>query len=282
MRFLKRKLKLFSGLLTRKNKIDKIMKIHSVIRKGEDHAVFCEDFMTTGDSGRYFLGVVFDGCSGGNDSHFASSLFGKIFKQIISEGAMAGNTIEEKSKNFVQGFVKKLFEVKVSLQLENNDMLATFVMLIYDKVHGEALTLTVGDGVIHCDGQLIILENERFKFTHPDGYKDMPDYIAYDLVDLGLDRTYFNHWYDEHVKVNKFTNPKDISISTDGILTFKTPEEEVDPVNFLLIDDTWNSNKIMLSKKVNVLKTKYKTVHKDDISMIRLILNSEENDNSGN
>lgn len=277
MKFLKKKLKLFIGLLAQKRtKINK-MKIHSVIRKGEDHPIFCEDFMSIGDSGRYFLGVVFDGCSGGNDSHFASSLFGKIFRQIISEGAMAGNTIEEKSKNFVQGFVKKLFEIKVSLQLEDNDMLATFVMLIYDKVHGEALVLTVGDGVIHCDGELIILDNERFKFTHPTTYRDMPDYIAYDLVDLGLDRTYFNHWYDNHVKVHKFVNPRDISISTDGILTFKTPEEEVDPVNFLLVDDTWSNNKIMLSKKVNVLKTKYKTIHKDDISMIRLIINTEEN-----
>jgi hypothetical protein len=238
--------------------------------------------MSMGDSGRYFLGVVFDGCSGGNESHFASSLFGKIFKQITSEGAMAGNTIEEKAKNFVHSFVKKLFEVKVSLQLEDNDMLATFVMLIYDKVHGEALTLTVGDGVIHCDGQLIILENERFKFSHPTTYRDMPDYIAYDLVELGLDRTFFDHWYENHVKVNKFTNPSDISISTDGILTFKTPEEEVDTVAFLIKDDTWSNNKIMLSKKVNVLKTKYKTVHKDDISIIRLILNTEEDDNSGN
>ena len=253
------------------------MKIHSIIRKGEDHPIFCEDFMATEDSGRYFLGVVFDGCSGGKDSHFASSLFGKIFRQIISEGAMAGNSIEEKSKNFVQGFVKKLFEIKVSLQLEDNDMLATFVMLVYDKVHGEALVLTVGDGVIHCDGELTILENERFKLSHPTTYRDMPDYIAYDLVDLGLDRTYFSNWYDNHVKIHKFVDPRDISISTDGILTFRTPEEEVDPVNFLLVDNTWSNNKIMLSKKVNVLKSKYKTVHKDDISMIRLIINSEEN-----
>ena len=252
------------------------MKIHSVIRKGEDHPIFCEDFKSLGDSGRYFIGVVFDGCSGGNDSHFASSLFGKIFNQIISEGAMAGNTIEEKSKNFVQGFVKKLFEIKVSLQLEDNDMLATFVMLVYDKIHGEALVLTVGDGVIHCDEELIILENERFKLSHPTTYRDMPNYIAYDLVELGLDRTYFSRWYDNNVKIHKFINPKDISISTDGILTFRKPEEEVDPINFLLVDDTWNNNKIMLSKKVNVLREKYKTVHKDDLSIIRLIFNSEE------
>lgn len=255
------------------------MKIHSVIRKGEDHPVFCEDFMATSDSGRYFLGVVFDGCSGGNDSHFASSLFGKIFRQIINEGAMAGNTIEEKSKNFIQGFVKKMFEIKVALQLEDNDLVATFMMLVYDKVHGEALILTVGDGVIHCDGELTILENERFKFTHPTTYRDMPNYIAYDMVDLGLDRTYFSHWYDNNVKIHKFINPRDISISTDGILTFRAPEEEVDPVNFLLVDDTWSNNKIMLSKKVNVLRSRYKTVHKDDLSIIRLIINSEESDN---
>jgi len=251
------------------------MNAYSVIRKGEDHPVFCEDFMSINNSGRYFIGVVFDGCSSGSDSHFASSLFGKIFNQITNDEVVFGNTIEERAKNLIQKFVNKLFEIRVSLQLDDKDMLATFMMLMYDKVHGEALTLTVGDGVIHCDGQIIILDNDRFKFSHPETYKDMPDYISYDIVNLGLDRTAFDYWYENHVKINKFTNPSDISISTDGILTFNTPPEEVDVVDFLLRDNSWVNNKIMLSKKVNILRTKYKSAHKDDLTIIRLIINPE-------
>lgn len=257
------------------------MKVHSVIRKGEDHAVFCEDFLVMNDQGRFFVGAVFDGCSGGNDSHFASSLFGKIFNQIFKDGSLSGETLEAKARNFTRKFVDKLFEVKVSLQLEDNDMLATFIVLIYDKIHGEAMILSVGDGIVHCDGEIIEFKNERFIDSHPGQYTDMPDYISYDLVELGFDGGYFDVWYDNHVKVRKFIDPKDIAISTDGILTFKRPEVEIDAIKFLLIDDTWENNKIMLSKKVNVLRTNYKTFHKDDISIIRLIIKPKENDKSG-
>lgn len=256
------------------------MKIHSVIKKGEDHPVFCEDFLSMGDTGRYFIGGVFDGCSGGNESHFASSLFGKIFRQIITDRAFSGNSMEEMGKTFMVSFVKKLFEVKISISLEDNDMLATFMLIIYDKVHGEALTMTVGDGVIHCDGETTIIENERFKETHPKQYKDMPDYIAYDLIELGLNKNRFSEWYDSHVIVKKFEDPQDISISTDGVLTFKTPQEEVNILEFLFEDDKWMNNKIMLAKKVNVLRMKYKSVHRDDVSIIRLIIKEPEDDKS--
>lgn len=260
------------------------MKVHSVIRKGEDHPVFCEDFLSTYNYGRYFVGAVFDGCSGGKDSHFASSLFGKVFNKIFQKGNnyLDGLTIEDKAKDFVRVFVSHLFEVKAILQLEENDMLATFVVIIYDKFKEEAITLVVGDGIIHCDGEIFEFKNERFKNTHPTQYVDMPDYISYDLVNLGFDKAYFHDWYENHVRIKKFEKPKDISISTDGILTFKKSEEEVDAINFLLTDDTWTDNKIMMSKKVNILKSKYKTVHKDDISIIRLIFKDTENDKSTN
>jgi len=258
------------------------MKVHSVIRKGKDHPVHCEDFMAQHTVGRYFIGAVFDGCSGGNDSHFASSLFGKIFKQILTyQGFMSGANMEDRAREFMRAFVNKMFDVRVTLNLEDNDMLATFMMLVYDKVHGEAIVLTIGDGVICCDGSFIVLENTRFELSHPKKFRDMPDYISYDLVDLGLDKRGFDKWYEGHVTVHKFEDPQDISIATDGILTFNTPPEEpVDVGRFLLVDDNWVNNKIMLSKKVNVLNTKYKTTHKDDISIIRLVFKQEEDGNS--
>lgn len=266
------------------------MKVQTVIRKGAEHPVFCEDFLVTEHAGRYFIGAVFDGCSGGNDSHFASSLFGKIFKQILGEGAMSGNTIEDKSKDFMRKFVRKLFQSKVTLELLDQDMLATFMMIIYDKVHGECLTMTVGDGIICHDGEFTILENDRFKVDEPFKYRDMPNYIAYDIVELGLAPSYFDAWFEKYVTLTRHDNPKDISISTDGLLTFNTPLEFIDkegvkhtppaPMEFLLIDQNWVNNKIMLSKKVNVLSSKYKTTHKDDISIIRIIIPNSEEDGS--
>ena len=258
------------------------MKVHSIIRKGSEHAVFCEDFLVKSKSGRFFLGAVFDGCSGGDDSHFASSLQGKIFRQVNESGALFGNTMEELAKEFMRKFVKKMFDVRVALELHDNDMLATFMMIMYDTVKGEALTMTIGDGIVCCDGEITILENDRFKDIRPEMYENMPDYISYDLVDLGLDKSLFDTWFDKRVTLTKFIDPQDISISTDGLLTFNTPVEEFDILNYLLVDDKWMKNKIMLSKKVNILRTKYNTIHKDDISIIRLIPNFEEDDTSSN
>lgn len=256
------------------------MKVHTVIRKGSDHAVFCEDFLVKSKSGRFFLGAVFDGCSGGDDSHFASSLQGKIFRQVNESGALFGNSLEELAREFMRKFVRKMFDVRVALELQDNDMLATFIMIIYDTVKGEALTMTIGDGIICCDGEITILENDRFKDTRPDVYMNMPDYISYDLVELGFDKNMFDVWFDKRVTLTKFIDPQDISIATDGLLTFNAPSEEVDILNYLLIDDKWMKNDIMLSKKVNILRTRYKTVHKDDISIIRLIPNFIEDDSS--
>lgn len=260
-----------------------IMKVHTVIRKGSEHPVFCEDFLIELNSGRFFIGAVFDGCSGGDDSHFASSLQGKIFRQVSESGALFGNSMEELAKDFMKKFVKKMFDVRVALELQDNDMLATFMMIIYDTVKGEALTMTIGDGIICCDGEITVIDNDRFKDIRPDMYTNMPDYISYDLVQLGLDKGLFDVWFDKRVTLTKFIDPQDISISTDGLLTFNTPVDYgFDILNYLLIDDKWMSNKIMLSKKINILRTKHKTIHKDDISIIRLIPNFKEDDNSGN
>lgn len=258
------------------------MKVQSVIRKGSEHPVFCEDFLVKSKSGRFFLGAVFDGCSGGDDSHFASSLQGKIFRQVNESGALFGNSLEKLAKEFMRKFVRKMFDTRVTLNLQDNDMFATFIMIIYDTVKGEALTVTIGDGIVCCDGEITILENDRFEISYPEEYKNMPDYISYDLVELGLDKDLFDVWFDRRVTLTKFIDPQDISISTDGLLTFNTPIEEIDILHFLLIDDQWMKNDIMLSKKVNILRTRYKTTHKDDISIIRLLPNFIEDDNSNN
>lgn len=268
-----------SGLSTTMNKKKRSLIVHSVIRKGEDHPVFCEDFTTQVDHGRFFLGVVFDGCSGGRESHFASSLYGKIFRQVTEDGAVYGNTIEEKAKDLMKKFVDKLIDVKSTLRLSEGDLLATFMLLMYDKVHGEALVINVGDGLICCDGEVMILENEKFKSSYPDKYQDMPDYIAYEVDDMLLDKSYFDMWYAKYVGKHKFEDPRNIVISTDGILTFNTPEGDIDIINYLFEDEKFINNKIMLSKKVNILRKVHKTVHRDDLSMIRLII-KEEDDNS--
>jgi len=223
---------------------------------------------------------VFDGCSGGRESHFASSLQGKVFRQITEEGAIYGNTIEEKAKDLMKKFVEKLIDVKGILRLSTGDMLSTFMLLMYDKVHGEAIVTNVGDGLIYCDKELEVIENDKFQSISPDKYQDMPDYIAYELDDIYLDKSYFDMWYAKYVGKRKFTDPKNIVISTDGVLTFTNIEGDLDVIEYLFEDDKFLNNKIMLSKKLNIIRKVHKSVHKDDLSMIRLVIKEQEDDNS--
>lgn len=245
-------------------------KVHTVLRKGEDHPVFCEDFLSTTTQGRFFIGAIFDGCSSGEDSHFASSLFGKIFNHIVEEGGIFGGNIEEFSKSFVKKFVDKIISTKVDLRLQDVDLLATFLMLVYDSVNKEVYILNIGDGVFFVDGEWEEIKNERFKHSHPDNFKNMPDYIAYDVNEMILDKSYFDVWYEKSVGKRKFEDPKDFGICSDGLLTF-TRTESVDPIDLLINDNNWSKNKIMLSKKVNVIKSKHSSTHRDDLSIIRII-----------
>lgn len=256
------------------------MKVHSVIRKGEDHPVFCEDFMLTEDRGRYFYGAIFDGCSSGNESHFASSMFGKVFRHVIEDDNIYGETIEEKAKFLIKKFVYKLVESKAVMHLEVGDMLATFMLLMYDKVHGEAMVLTVGDGLIYCDGEMTELKNEKFKDEFPDDYMNRPDYIAYNLGVVGGEKHVFDFWYAESVNKMKFIDPKNIGIASDGILTFTNTEGDIDILRYFFEDERFIKVDNMMSRKVNILKKLHRSVHKDDFSIIRLTFKEEQDDSS--
>lgn len=60
------------------------MEIRTVLKKGTDHLVNCEDDLFFSNYyDKYYVGAIFDGCSSGIKSHFASSLFGKILQTVL-------------------------------------------------------------------------------------------------------------------------------------------------------------------------------------------------------
>ena len=62
------------------------MRIHTLLKRGFSHKDFCEDFLLCKAlDEKYLLAGVFDGCSSGVDSHFASALFAKIVKNVATE-----------------------------------------------------------------------------------------------------------------------------------------------------------------------------------------------------
>ena len=243
------------------------MQVYTVIRKGEFHPVFCEDFLITEEIGsKFFLAAVMDGCSSGKDSHFASALFGKILHKIAKTLHFQETKLEEQSveylmKKILRSFMDELKLARNYLMMDMLEALATLIILLYDNQ--KAYIVVLGDGFVALDGQIHEIDQDN-----------RPDYPAYHLKED------FEIWYESQSNIFEIENPKEISISTDGIDTFQTNNpnlpEGFDPMHFLLIDESFIKNHNMLNRKCNILEKKYGFKPGDDVAIIRMRFHTEE------
>lgn len=251
------------------------MIIHTVLRRGSDHHNFCQDAIAKGETEKLLYLAVFDGCSGGVDSHFASALFVKAFNKVMSTLNIIGNEdrpIETNVQMLLYFMSQKINQTKKILHLEITELLSTIVLCAINKTTKECLVVAFGDGYFHVDGAEVFIQNTRF--LNKENGENMPDYMAYDL---GKIESYgdFENWFNSKSEVHKFKNVTNVSIASDGLGTFKqfkACSEFVNPVDFLVKDETMMDAKKMLEKKYNILKNKYCLVNTDDLSLIRIKL----------
>lgn len=248
----------------------KIMIIQTILKRGSDHHNFCQDFLSIGENDKYVYLAVFDGCSGGIYSHFASALFGKAFKDVVLNFPASSETQETNAKLMVYMISRKVSEVKQILKLNVSELLSTMIFCSIDKQTKECKIYAFGDGFISVDGHDIVIKNTRF--IEKENGENMPDYIAYDL-DLIESYADFEYWWSTKSDKYSFENVQNISIASDGILTFKKFKqegEEIDAINYLIHDEKFIDNKIMLERKCNILANKHFMTHTDDLSIIRV------------
>ncbi|BDD04919.1 protein phosphatase 2C domain-containing protein [Aureibacter tunicatorum] len=242
------------------------MKIYKSLTIGEFHTNHCEDFLieepiTTSQK----IIAVMDGCTMGNESVFASILFGKILrniaKKLFYEDFMqpSSDSLELQLKTILRNLINEVKKTKNLLGLETNELLSTLIIGILDTDSFKAEILTIGDGLICVDGKLTEYEQD-----------DKPDYLAYHLSEN------FEEWYsnqNQRLSINKFD---DLSISTDGIFTFKNllnksyqkSHEEI--IDYLLIDQSGSNNHTFLDQKIQMLKDQWNHVVTDDLAIIRI------------
>lgn len=241
------------------------MQIYTTIKKGEYHPVFCEDFLVNIPIGtNLYLGAVMDGCSGGKDSHFASALFGKLLQKITRD--LIFNTsldidslsVENLAKTILKQFFQELKQLRNQLALGLEDILSTLTLLVYNKKSKQVFIIVLGDGFVTINGKITEIDQNN-----------KPDYPAYHLEED------FEIWFNNQENIFTINNPKDISISTDGIDTLTTDKEDLpenfNPIDFLLKDKSFSENENMLNYKYNILTKKYEYNLGDDLSIIRLI-----------
>ncbi|WP_299605589.1 protein phosphatase 2C domain-containing protein [uncultured Aquimarina sp.] len=243
------------------------MKIYSTLNIGDFHTNYCEDFLIVENvSTNRFIVAVMDGCTMGKESVFASMLIGKILRNIAKEEFYKDflNNNTKELQLCLQEILKKLFlqlkTIKNNLGLETEELLSTLIIGVIDQHTSNAEFLSVGDGLIHYDD--ISVEYEQ---------NDKPDYLGYHL---GED---FDTWYQSQEQRLSITDFRDLSISTDGIYSFKNfknpnqqkKEEEI--IAFLLRDKQGKNYDNFLEKKIRDLELEYNQVLTDDIAIIRII-----------
>ena len=251
------------------------MILHKVLRRGSDHPNFCQDFYSIGETPNFLYCCIFDGCSGGTDSHFASALFGKAFNDVIKnlyEVLNTENGIEYKAKLLVYMMSRKVNEVKQLLNLNIVELLSTVVLCTINKNTKECIITAFGDGFFYVDGTEVMIKNNRF--ISKENGDNMPDYLVYD-IDLIKSYGEFDAWFNNKSEIHKFENVNNISIASDGIATFKTFKQTTDtinPIDFLVKDEGLIDTKNMLERKYNILLNKYCMINTDDLSLIRIKL----------
>ena len=102
-----------------------MLHIHKITQIGTFHENQCEDYAFYGDIGQSrLLMAVMDGCTMGTESHFASTLIGKLLKKISREFFYLEYTKAKtlSPKDLLQAVMRKLFQsliqLKNDLQLE--------------------------------------------------------------------------------------------------------------------------------------------------------------------
>jgi hypothetical protein len=186
-----------------------------------------------------------DGCTMGEDSYFVSTLVGKLIPKIATQRSyqefysqsLPSSALADDLRGVLKELMLELRQIKNGLLLDKNELVSTLILLMYDKKSREGQILVVGDGVVCIDG--VITEYDQ---------NNIPDYLGYHL---GED---FDSWYEGLNQRKSFFNLSDISIFTDGILTFakfddKAFHQEIEPISYLLKDKADAEIENMLKKK---------------------------------
>jgi len=211
--------------------------------------------------------AVMDGCSSGTDSHFASTLIGKILRKIAKQAAYReyaekqGFELKVQLESISLNLFEELSNLNRQLDLRSDEILSTLILAIIDIKIKKAEIVIVGDGLIHLNGQNIEYENDN-----------KPDYLGYHL---NMDKYL---WYQTRTQKKSVNRIDDISISTDGIHTFKNFDgkkyehisgEEILAKFFEDKSELENENK--LKKTLVEIKNSNGLIPSDDLTMIRVI-----------
>lgn len=258
------------------------MYVKSIVKRGDSHKLACQDSVFKHETDDYLITAVFDGCSEIEDSHFASNLLKKTFKNEVEKKIKeiyfitddrildideAPDNIDFFSKSILNSFFKKLDLIRIELNLTPNDFASTCIFLFYHKISEKGIIYAFGDGYISINENEIIID-----------HSNKPKYITLFWKDLVNDLKKLNVFLESYEQIWRFSKIENLIISTDGILSFYHPDlDKTEAQDYLLKDIEINGKNIIsqnsfYEKKYNILiNSGWK--HSDDLGIIRIYNN---------
>ncbi|MEM9528922.1 MAG: protein phosphatase 2C domain-containing protein [Bacteroidota bacterium] len=237
-------------------------------RIGKHHTNNCEDSV-----GSYQIGenrqliLVSDGCSMGNESHFASALFNKILREIAKEEFYKefGKKHQESLEDLLYSVCSRLFsrvkQVSVTTNLSTTDLLATIIICVIDAQSNQFEAIVIGDG-------LLAVDNKLYEYDQ----NNKPDYLGYHVEEE------FDLWYKEQQQKMSGRVEKCIAIATDGIFTFSNDVDELINhekqeaiINTLLVDSSDLTDKELQNKMDQLLQDAGLSCN-DDLAIAKVLL----------
>lgn len=251
----------------------------TLLRKGEEHKIFCQDFFYNQEFDDIIVSVVFDGCSNEenesyrDESQFVSNLSAKIFKSICPMIMNDYRQTDPKSLsyNIIACYFNELKFFRSYLNLCEDELLTTVILCVYNKSSDSGHIISLGDGYVSVNGDVKDILNGKKTDLNPDGGVEYPiqfldKYTISDHVLFEFLKNFKDQW--------SFENLKDVVISTDGITSWelKNPDKNTiqSATDFLANDNMFYKQPIMLDRKFNQLIYNGWR-NKDDVGIIRLI-----------
>jgi hypothetical protein len=211
----------------------------------------CEDSVWVEESEKFIIGGIFDGCSTGINSHWASQTLAYAFKSIVKRELF---TIPRQLSNDAVHFILySLNGIANILKIDPyTELLSTCFIFCYDK---ELKTLEVrcfGDGVYYVNDIEYVIDQGN-----------IPDYLGYYVTEGFNKQQEFINKYSPvtHNNVDRFI------ICSDGIQAIKENQFEQADVTWqqLLLSPPKSEN--YLKRMWNILKNKKFTLG-DDLTIV--------------
>lgn len=244
--------------------------IRTLLKRGYNHDTNCEDAFCVEKHHSYILFAVFDGCSTGKKSHFASELMAKLFRNVVNKLDYM-MYITELHTSIIEELHSQLRLFHINYRVPIDELLSTIIFGIIDTRTNAGIITFMGDGVMVCNGEILNVDQDN-----------TPNYLAYHLNDSVETSNDLYNFEKDHCKIEYITNIKDISICTDGILSYQysdksfTDELITDAViTEYCKDKNLLQSEVMLGRKHNILNSK-EFKHYDDIAIVRIIIDNEE------